>query len=165
MLDDSATAPPVLDCGTMKTLRTYVVVVLFALLPLASAQLLADVLLSTAIMSDLMPGVRLPSGSFRAQGPGSERFVASLPDATSFDSWEVYTATGILANLQDAFVRDVANGFAVAGLFQSARAERAIGSHTYTRYLFSDGEREAVLWVVAAERSVTWAIGTKGTRP
>ena len=127
--------------------------------------MLADVLLSTAIMSDLMPGLHLPSGSFRAQGPGSDRFVASLPDATAYRSWEVYTATGIVANLQDAFVRDVVTSFAVAGLFQSDRTERTIAGHAHIRYVFSDGERDAVLWVVAAEGAVTWAIGTNGAAP
>ena len=146
----------------MKRLLVPVATACLAFAPLASAQFLADVLLSTAIMSELMPGVRLPSGSFRAQGPGSARFVASLPDATAFSTWEVYTATGIVANLQDAFVRDVVTSFAVAGLFQSDRSERTIGGHAYTRYAFSDGEREAVLWVVAAEGAVTWAIGTDG---
>ena len=149
----------------MKRLLIPLATACLAFAPLASAQFLADVLLSTAIMSDLMPGVRLPSGSFRAQGPGSERFVASLPDATAFDTWEVYTATGIVANLQDAFVRDVVTSFAVAGLFQSERTQRSIGGYEYTRYVFSDGAREAVLWVVAAERSVTWAIGTNAGTP
>lgn len=144
----------------MRRLRTYVLVVVFALLPLASAQFLADVLLTTAIMSDLMPGVRLPSGSFRAEGPGSEQFVRSLPEATNYRAWEVYTATGIAARLQDTFVRNVVTSFAVTGLFQADHSVRVLGQHTYERYLFSNGTTDAVLWVVAADEAVTWAIGT-----
>lgn len=129
--------------------------------PVASAQLLADVTLTTAIASDLLPGIQLPRGSFRAHGPGSAAFVAALPGTSGFSVWEVYTATGLMAALQPAFVRDVANAFAVAGMFEVERSETIVGGRTHTRIVFSDDENEALLYVIAERGSVTWAIGKK----
>ena len=134
-------------------------VALLSLPAAASAQLLADVTLATAIASELLPGVRLPTGSFQAQGPGSARFVRDLPDAAAYADWEVYTATGLIASLQPAFVRDIANAFAVAGMFQVERSDRVVGAEMHTRYLYSDGSQDAVLYVVATEGSLVWAIG------
>ena len=138
--------------------RFAVLVVLLALPVAASGQTLADVTLAAALASELYPGVRLPSGSLRAEGPGSIAFVAALPDSGSF-AWEVYTATGLISSLQPAFVREVVNAFAVAGLFEVERTERVVAGRAHTRYRFSDGSRDAVLHVVAADGTVTWAIG------
>lgn len=145
----------------MKMLRTTVTVALLAIGSLAGAQVLADVMLSTAIASQLYPGVHLPSGSLRAEGPGAATFVATLPDVSGFGSWEVYTATGLAANLEPAFVRNVTNAFAVAGLFESERSQRTIDGAVHTRMVFSDGTDEAILYVVAGNGVVTWAVGRK----
>lgn len=143
----------------------FVLVALFAAAPLASAQLLAEVTLTSAIASQLYPSVSFPRGSYRADGPGSARFVAALPDVAGFGDWEVYTATGLVARLQPAFVRELATSFAVAGLFQVDRSERLVDGRTHVRILFSDGSREAIVVVVTDEvsSSVVWAVGRKGT--
>lgn len=143
----------------MKMLRTTVTVAILAIGSLAGAQALADVMLSTAIASQLYPGVHLPSGSFRAEGPGAATFVATLPDASRFGSWEVYTATGLAASLESAFVRNVTNAFAVAGLFESERSQRTVGGAVHTRVVFSDGSDDAVLYLVSGDGTVTWAVG------
>lgn len=154
-------AVPVLDCTTMRILRMSVLVALLAVVPMGSAQLLAEVTLTTAIASELYPAVRLPSGTYRADGPDSSLFLASLPDAASFGSWEVYTATGLIARLKPAFIRDITNGFAIAGLYEAERREWTVGARTHTRYLFSDGASEAVLYVVSDAETVAWAVGRK----
>ncbi|HLU83242.1 MAG TPA: hypothetical protein VKZ43_07540, partial [Trueperaceae bacterium] len=88
----------------------------------AQAQLLADVMVATAISATFDSAVRFPSGSLTAQGPGADALVASVPDAGVWTDWEVYVARGVAANLQPAFAHNVTTAFAVAGYFEAARS-------------------------------------------
>lgn len=156
---DVSGGAPVLDCVTMNILRMAVLVGFLSVPSMGAAQLLAEVTLTTAIASELYPGVRFPRGTLRADGPGSGAFVASLPGAGAFGDWEVYTATGLVARLEPAFVRDIVNGFAVAGMFEVERTEQTSGARTIVRYLFSDGTTEAALYVVSDANATAWAVG------
>lgn len=124
----------------------------------ASAQTLAEVTLVAAISAELNPLIRLPRGSMRAVGSGTAPLIAKVPDAPVWSSWEVYTAGGIAMGLRGAFVRDVANNFALAGYFESERSERQVGDETHTRYVFTDGAGDALLYVVQSPQELIWMI-------
>ena len=102
-------------------------------------QTLAEVSLVAAISAELNPAISLPSGSFRAIGEGTAPIIAQVPGAEGFTDWEVYSAGGIAANLQPAFVHQISTSFAVNGYFLSEQSEREVGDAVHTKYLFDDG--------------------------
>lgn len=125
------------------------------------AQLLADVMVATAISATFDGAVRFPSGSLSASGPGADSLVASLPDASAWTDWEVYVARGLAANLQPGFVHNVITAFAVAGYFEVDRSEASVAStgglQTRTRVLFEgvDGSTR-VLYLLGSGQEVAW---------
>ncbi len=125
------------------------------------AQLLADVMVSTAIIAELNPAIRLPRGTLRAVGPGADAIIARVPDYQSWTDWEVFAATGLTVNLQGAFVHNLATEFAVAGLFQNSLSERQVGAETHTRYEFDDGVTSALLYVIRTPQELVWMIARK----
>jgi hypothetical protein len=135
------------------------------LAPAARGQTLAEVTLVTAIATSFDAGVRLPSGSLRAVGPGVERLLASLPDGSAWTEPEAYVARGLAANLRDAYEHQVVTGFAAAGYFEVARATRPDpargGTRTRVEFEGPDGRRtllvlfdapDEVVWLVARSR-------------
>lgn len=108
-------------------------------LTLGVAQTLAEVTLVAAITAELNPGLSLPKGSFRAVGEGTAPLIAQVPGNEGFSDWEVYSAGGLAANLQPAFVQQISTSFAVNGYFLLEQIERDVGAAVHTRYLFDDG--------------------------
>ena len=53
-----------------------------------SAQTLAEVQLTTAIATELDPAVRLPQGSYKALGSGTQQIIDQVPNANSFSDWK-----------------------------------------------------------------------------
>lgn len=131
---------------------------LAAVFPFARAQLLLEVQLVAAISAELNPAINFPVGSFRAVGPGTETVIARVADAGSWRNWEVYAAQGITASLQPAFVQQVATSFALAGFFQSEMSESQVGNEMHTRYVFSDGSSEMLLYVIRSPQELVWMI-------
>lgn len=127
------------------------------------AQLLADVLVATAISATFDSSVRFPSGSLSAQGPGADALIASVPASGDWVDWEVYVARGVAANLQPAFVHNIATAFAVAGYFESARTESntttATGPQVRTHILFEGGDGTTrLLYLIRSDQEVAWLI-------
>jgi len=125
--------------------------------PAAHAQLLADVLLSTAIATEFDPGLHLPSGSLRAVGSGTDALIARVSDADRWSGWEVYAARGLAAGLQEDYVYQVATAFALAGFFESGRQTTTVGPETRIRIVFEgpDGG-ERLLYVIRTSQEVVW---------
>ncbi len=129
----------------------------------ANAQLLADVMVTTAISATFDSTVRFPSGSLSAQGPGVDALIASVPDSADWTDWEVYVARGVAANLQPGFVHNVTTAFAVAGYFESERAENSVqtasGPQVRTRILFEGGDGALrLLYLIRSDQEVAWLI-------
>lgn len=127
----------------------------------AAAQTLAEVQMVSAATAQLNPAIRLPSGSYRAVGPGAAAFVARLApaDRRGFGEWEVYEATGLTARLQPAYVHQLTAAFAVAGMYQSSRTEKTVAGATHTRYVFEDttGGR-VLLYTIRSSDSFIWVL-------
>lgn len=126
----------------------------------ASAQLLTEVMVTTAIMATFDTNVRFPSGSLSAVGTDADRLIARVPGSADWDGWEVYTARGIAANLQDAFVHQIATGFAVAGYFESARSETEVTfagqTERHMRIVFEGDTGTRLLYLVRAGQELVW---------
>ncbi len=140
--------------------RTAALLTLLAAPGVAAAQLLSEVMVTTAIMATFNSNVRFPSGSLSAVGADADRLIARIPGNADWTQWEVYTARGIAANLQDAFVHQVATSFAVAGYFEGVRSESQVqfGGQTerHTRIEF-DGETDTrLLYVIRAGQELVW---------
>lgn len=124
-----------------------------------SAQLLGEVLTVAASTAELHSGIRLPSGSYRVVGEPPASLLARVRDAHEFTDWEAYTARGIAANLQPAFVREISTNFAMAGFFLDSQEERQVGSEAHTRYLYDDGAGgSALLYVIRDGSELVWLI-------
>lgn len=130
-------------------------------LSLARAQLLADVLTSTAIAAQFDSSVRFPSGSLRAVGPGLEALEARVPDRQAWTDWEAYAATGIATGLQAGFLHQVATSFALAGYFESERSESVVAGETRTRIIFEGDDGARLLFVIRVPQEVVWLTARK----
>lgn len=128
-----------------------------------NAQLLADVMVATAISATFDSTVRFPSGSLSAQGPGADALIASVPGSDDWTDWEVYVARGVAANLQAGFVHNITTAFALAGYFESERAESSAqttsGPQVRTRILFEGGDgARRLLYLIRSDQEVAWLI-------
>lgn len=132
---------------------------------LGQAQLLAEVLTTTAIAATFDSGVRFPSGSLRAVGQGVDVLVNRLPGSSQWGDWEAYVARGLAANLRPVFVHNVVTSFATGGYFEESRETRTAqgpaGTETQTKIVFVDmaGVGTHVLYVIEAANEVAWLIG------
>lgn len=126
----------------------------------ASAQLLAEVMVTTAILATFDANVRFPSGSLSAVGADADRLIARVPGSADWAGWEVYTARGIATNLQDAFVHQIATAFAVAGYFESARSETDVTfagqAERHTRIVFEGDTGSRLLYLIRAGQELVW---------
>ncbi len=126
---------------------------------LASAQLLAEVALAPAIASQLFPPVSWPSGSLRAVGNGADALIARVPGHADWQGWEVYTATGLVANLEGALVYGVERDLLMQGLFRSQTSDTVVGSERHTRVIFSDGgSGRALLYLIRSGQELVWLV-------
>ncbi|HZX00462.1 MAG TPA: hypothetical protein VFF10_10395 [Trueperaceae bacterium] len=145
--------------------RAALVAAVVGLGSLAQAQLLAEVMTTTAIAASFDSAVRFPSGSLRAVGDGVEDLARRLPGSTQWGDWEAYVARGLAANLKPAFVHNVITSFAAAGYFEDSRETRTVegpaGSETQTKIEFFDmmGSSMHVLYVIETSDEVVWLIG------
>lgn len=143
----------------MKPLRSTLLAVAVALTPLAAAQTLADVMLTTAIASTLYPGVRLPSGSLRAVGAGTAPVIARVPDAAAWTDWEVYTATGIVAALEPALMNNLETGLFLDGFERVETTPTNDGATVTTRVVFAHADgRRALLVTFRQPRELIWLV-------
>ena len=126
------------------------------LAPLAHAQLLADVMVSTAISAQFDPSLHLPRGTLRAVGKGTEAVIARVPDRDHWTDWEVYEATGLLTALQAAYVHNIETAFAVDGYFQSGQTQQTVGPETRTHIVFQGNDGERLLYVIRTSQEVVW---------
>lgn len=134
------------------------VAVLAALAPVAAAQTLGEVTLVVAISSQLHPGVSLPSGSLRAEGPGAVDLIARIPDAASWTDWEVYTARGIAMALENAVVYGAERDLAVAGYFRTVHEERTVGGDRHVRLEFEGHTGRALVYVIREPDALVWLL-------
>ncbi|HZJ10417.1 MAG TPA: hypothetical protein VFD39_12025 [Trueperaceae bacterium] len=126
----------------------------------ARAQLLADVLVSTAISATFDSSVRFPRGSYSAVGAGADALVRRVPGSADWTDWEVYVARGIAANLQAGFVHNISTSFAVAGYFQEDRSETDVVANgvteVHTRIVFDGPSGKRLLYLVRSGQEVAW---------
>ncbi|HRN17958.1 MAG: hypothetical protein WC972_07320 [Trueperaceae bacterium] len=133
----------------------------FAIAPAAHAQLLADVLMTTAISAQFDAGVSFPRGTMRAVGKGVDALVARIPDSGAWTDWEAYALGGVVVALAGAKVHEISTAYAVAGYFEQERTERAVsgpqGPETHTRIVFvgEDGSQR-LLYLIRAGQEVVW---------
>jgi hypothetical protein len=126
------------------------------LAPAAHAQLLADVMVSTAISAKFDPSLSLPRGTLRAVGKGTEAVIARVPDRDRWTDWEVYEASGLLKSLQAGYVHNIETAFAVDGYFQSDRTEQTVGAEDRTHIVFQGNDGERLLYVIRTSQEVVW---------
>lgn len=127
---------------------------------MAAAQLLADVMVATAIMATFDTNVRFPSGSLSAAGADADRLIARVPGNQEWTGWEVYTARGVAANLQDAFSYQLATAFALAGYFESERSQTDVTfagqTERHTRIVFESDAGARLLYLIRAGQELVW---------
>ena len=134
------------------------VLVIFVFISFGNAQTLAEMQLVTATAAQLNPAISLPRGSMRAVGDAND-IIAKVPGNQNYSDWEVYTATGVVANLQPAFVSQVTASFVGAGYFLNDQSEKTVGSATHTKYvLMDDAGSEALLYVIRDGQELIWLI-------
>jgi hypothetical protein len=124
--------------------------------PLAHAQLLTDVMMSTALSAEFDPSLRLPHGTLRAVGKGTEAVIARVPDRNRWTSWEVYEATGLVKTLEAGYVHNIETAFAVDGYFESGRTETTVGPETRTHIVFEGPDGKRLLYVIRTSQEVVW---------
>jgi hypothetical protein len=123
-----------------------------------NAQTLAEISFVAATSAQLNPAISLPRGSMRAVSDASS-IIAKVPGNQNYSDWEVYTASGIAANLQPAFVSQVSSSFAGAGYFVSEQSDKTVGSATHSKYVFSDDMGgTALLYVIRDGQELVWLI-------
>lgn len=138
-----------------------VLLALMPLYPVARAQLLADVLMTTAIMAQFDTGVTFPRGTMRAVGDGVGALVARIPGASSWTDWEAYALGGVVASLGTAKVHEISTAYAVAGYFEKERSETTAqgptGPETHTRIVYvADTGSTRLLYLIRAGQEVVW---------
>lgn len=109
----------------------------------ALAQTAAELLTVTAIQStlDRSLSIRLPSGTSFVNNP---RYATALAptlfgaEAARYGDLRLYVARGVATRLADAYVANLATGFAAAGFLQSGTRTVRSGADTWTRTDFSD---------------------------
>lgn len=125
----------------------------------ASAQTLAEVTFVAATSSQLDPALRLPTGSYRAVGPGVDALAARLQDTAEWTEFEAFAARGLAVRLRPAFVAQVTTSFAAAGYFEASRSTVPDGAGTRTRIEFEDGAgRRTLLVLFDAPDELVWLI-------
>lgn len=134
---------------------------LCALFPLARAQLLADVMMTTAIMAQFDQSVSLPRGTMRAVGAGVNALVARIPGSGSWTDWEAYALGGVVTGLAGAKANEVATAYALAGYFEQSRSETTVtgpsGPEAHTRIVYvSDDGTSRLLYLIKAGQEVVW---------
>jgi len=126
----------------------------------AAAQTLLEVQTATAIALKYDPQVRLPRGSYRALGPGVDRWVARVRGGNGYGNWEAYVARGIARRLRPAYVQQVSTAFAQAGYLLVSSEKFGVGAETHQRYVFEDmNGRRAMLYVIEAPDALVWLVG------
>ncbi|HET9026651.1 MAG TPA: hypothetical protein VFN07_03895 [Trueperaceae bacterium] len=138
-----------------------IMIALLLLAPAAHAQLLADVLMTTAIAAQFDSGVSFPRGTMRAVGTGVNALVARIPGSSNWTDWEAYALGGVVTALAAAKVHEVSTAYAVAGYFESERSETAasgpLGPETHTRIVFvGDDGTSRLLYLIRAGQEVVW---------
>lgn len=129
--------------------------------PVAHAQLLADVMVTTAIQSQFNSAVSLPRGTMRASGAGTAELLARVDDAAAWTDWEVYTLGGVVTGLSNAAFHEVSTAYAVAGYFEQQRSERqrvgpaANETHTRVVYVGEAGDLR-LLYFIRTAQEVVW---------
>ncbi|CAN5807770.1 hypothetical protein BH23DEI1_BH23DEI1_12260 [soil metagenome] len=126
--------------------------------PPAHAQTLGEVVLVSAIGSQLHGVSALPSGSLRAEGPGAAALIARLPDAANWTDWEVFTARGIVMALENALVHSVETELMVAGIGRVSRDESTFGDERHVRFVFEGEGRRVLLHVIRGGDSLVWLL-------
>jgi hypothetical protein len=131
---------------------------LLVILGFSNAQTLAEMSFVAATSAQLNPAISLPRGSMRAVSDASS-IIAKVPGNQNYSDWEVYTASGIVANLQPAFVNQVSSSFAGAGYFLSDQSEKTVGGTKHTEYVFTDDAGgTALLYVIRDGQELIWLI-------
>lgn len=135
-----------------------VISLIFFCLSSGFAQTLAEIQFVAATSAQLNPAISLPRGSMRAVSDASS-IITKVSGHQAYSDWEVYTATGVAANLQPAFVSQVSSSFAGAGYFVSEQSEKTVGSATHTKYVFLDDlGGTALLYVIRDGQELIWLI-------
>ena len=142
----------------MTNLRALGLAAVLALAGVGHAQLLAEVVLVPAIASQLFPPMSFPASSLRAQGTGTERIIAKVPDAVAWTGWEVYTATGLAAALEPAFIHNVEVSLSLEGFFREETSTTQVGPELHTRVVFTDGASGALLYLIRVDRELVWLV-------
>jgi hypothetical protein len=111
----------------MKPLRILLAFIAFSSLGVAVAQTLAELLVVTSIIGTLDSSVRLPSGSFQVLNPNlTNQFTDLLgTDKPKYEGYTLYLTRGLATKLADAYIANLATGFAVAGYFEEVRVNLA----------------------------------------
>lgn len=135
------------------------ILALFLLLSIpALAQTLVEITTVVAIQSTLFSNIKFPSGSFKA-GAGSQEIIARVPNGAKY-KWEVSVAKGIATRLHDAFVHQIATGFANNGFFQEDQKTQQVNGENRTLYTFKDDTGQtALLFVVRKGDELVFAVG------
>ena len=144
----------------MNRSRAWIVAAALAIAPIAAAQTLVDVTVTTAIVAQLQGAtVQLPSGSLRAQGAGTAAVVARVPDAASWTDFEVYTANGVAAALEPALVYGVERDLFMIGFERAETTPSQLGATAVTRVVFAHADgRRALLTTFRTGREFVWLL-------
>lgn len=142
----------------MKPLRILLALLAFSSLTVV-AQTAAELLVVTSIIGTLDSSVRLPSGSYQVVNPTLTGQFANLlgADKAKFEGYTLYLARGLASKLADAYVANLANGFAAAGYFESSRlAVAAPAGEVRTRIEYENFDNGKFLMVFTLRKADTF---------
>ncbi len=139
----------------MKPLRILLALLAFSSLSVV-AQTVAELLIVTSIIGTLDSSVRLPSGSYQVLNPTLTGQFADLlgADKAKYEGYTLYLAKGLASKLADAYVANLATGFAAAGYFETSRLPVAApAGETRTRIEYENFDNGKRLMVFTLRRS------------
>ncbi len=139
----------------MKPLRILLALLAFSSLTVV-AQTVAELLVVTSIIGTLDSSVRLPSGSYQVLNPTLTGQFADLlgADKAKYEGYTLYLAKGLASKLADAYIANLATGFAAAGYFENSRLSVAAPvGETRTRIEYENFDNGKRLMVFTLRRS------------
>ncbi len=149
----------------MKILRMIAAILVFSSAAVV-AQTAAELLTVASISASLDSSVRLPTGSFQVINPQLTNQFADIlgADKNKYEGFTLYLAQGIATKLADAYIANLANGFAAAGYFENGRINLPAPTgeiRTRSEYQNFDTNKFLMLLVVRRTDKVFFLVAKK----
>lgn len=133
---------------------------LLLIAPVVLAQTAAELVVVTSIASSLDSKISVPRGTYGyTNAQEAQKFATSLGnDASKYQDYQLYVATGITTRLAPAYIQQLEGGFAAAGYFRATTSKN--GTTTRSEYT-SDAGKVLLLLVTYQKDTVYFLVGRK----